>query len=524
MSGSAPRSDAPSDLPSDAIDWLDRLARARVLVVGDVMLDRFVYGTVDRISPEGPIGILRVRRQQSMLGGAGNVARNLAALGVRASLIGVVGRDEAGDELRRLLVDEAGIGGGLVSESGRATTIKTRYIGGAQQLLRADWESQAPLAATTRDRLLARALRLLPRCDVLVLSDYGKGVLKGVLGGEGRSDIAGRLIDVARRAGKPVLVDPKGGDYARYAGASLVTPNQRELVEASGLAADSDAAVERAARRLIARHRIGAVLATRSSRGMTLVSARETAVHIRAEAREVFDVAGAGDTVIAAVAAAIGAGAPLAVAALLGNEAAGLVVGKVGTATVSRDELRATLSRRRPRQDEAKLMSREQAMALVARWRRGGLKIGFTNGCFDLLHPGHVALLAQARAACDRLIVGLNSDRSVRRLKGAGRPVQRQQARAALLASLSDVDAVVIFAQDTPLALIEALRPDLLVKGADYREAEVVGAELVRAHGGQVMLARLSPGHSTTATIGRLRVSPAAPASASRPGRMKKRP
>jgi D-beta-D-heptose 7-phosphate kinase/D-beta-D-heptose 1-phosphate adenosyltransferase len=508
---------APSpDPPSDPLDWLDRLARVRVLVVGDVMLDRFVHGTVDRISPEGPIGILRVRRQHSMLGGAGNVARNLAALGVRASLVGVAGRDEAGGELRRLLAGEAGIGGGLVTEPGRITTIKTRYIGGAQQLLRADWESEAKLAPATRHKLLARALRALQRCQVLVLSDYGKGVLGG--------DIAARLIRAARRAGKTVLVDPKGGDHGRYEGASLVTPNQRELAEASFLPVDSDAAVEKAARRLIARHRIGAVLATRSSRGMTLVSARDKPVHIRAEAREVFDVAGAGDTVIAAVAAAVGAGAPLAMAALLGNEAAGLVVGKVGTATVSLDELRMALSRRRARQGEAKLVSLEQAMTLAARWRRGGLRIGFTNGCFDLLHPGHVGLLRQARAACDRLIVGLNSDRSVRRLKGAGRPVQRQQDRAALLGSLSDVDAVVIFAQDTPLALIEALRPDLLVKGADYREAEVVGARLVRGYGGRVMLARLSPGHSTTGTIGRLRsTSPPLASSRRLSQRIKKR-
>ncbi len=494
----------PADPPLDPLDWLDRLAKVRVLVVGDVMLDRFVYGSVDRISPEGPIGILRVHRQQSALGGAGNVARNLAALGARAGLIAVIGRDEAGAELRRLVGAQKRIVSGLVAEPGRITTIKTRFIGGAQQLLRADWESEAALAATTRARVLARATRALARCDVLVLSDYGKGVLGG--------DMAARLIRAARRAGKKVLVDPKGSDYGRYAGASLLTPNGRELAEATGLPTGSDAEVERAARQLIARHRFGAVLATRSSRGMTLVAGTAGPVHIRADAREVFDVAGAGDTAMAAVAAAIGAGAPLEIAALLGNEAAGVVVGKIGTATVALPELRVALSRQRARQGEAKLMSLEDAALLAARWRRGGLKVGFTNGCFDLLHPGHVGLLRQARAACDRLIVGLNSDRSVRRLKGQGRPVQRQQARGTLLASLSDVDAVVIFEQDTPMALIETLRPDLLVKGADYRESEVVGAALVRSYGGQVLLARLSPGHSTTGTIGQLRDNAAAAA------------
>jgi D-beta-D-heptose 7-phosphate kinase/D-beta-D-heptose 1-phosphate adenosyltransferase len=348
---------------------------------------------------------------------------------------------------------------------------------------------------------------------VLVVSDYGKGALD--------DGIAAELIAQARRAGKPVLVDPKGDDYARYAGADLITPNQRELAQASALPSESDEEVERAARHLIARHRFKAVLATRSSRGLSLIGAKGRPLHVRAKAREVFDVAGAGDTVIAAVAWALASGAPLPVAAALGNAAAGIVVGKVGTAVASLDELRMALSADQHSAGEAKIMSLEAATGLAARWRRGGLRIGFTNGCFDLLHPGHVSLLRQARAACDRLIVGLNADASVRRLKGKARPVQGQQARAEVLASLGDVDAVVVFAQDTPLDLIAALRPDVLVKGADYTEATVVGAKLVRSYGGRVLLAKLMPDQSTSSLIGRMRGKdkPAA-----RPGKSRARP
>jgi len=431
-----------------------------------------------------------------MLGGAGNVVRNLAALGSVSCFVSVVGKDAAGIELRQLLGREKAIKSFLIDDATRETTIKTRYIGGVQQLLRADREAEGSLDAKTRRVAIAKVTAMLRDCAVVVLSDYGKGVL-----GDG---IAADLIGAARRAKKRVLVDPKGADYARYAGADLITPNQRELAEASSLPTESDDEVERAARHLIARYRFGAVLATRSSRGVSLVPATGKAQHIRAEARDVFDVAGAGDTTIATVAAALAVGAPLEIAAALGNAAAGIVVGKVGTAVVGVDEIRAGLSRQQDASGNEKIMSLAAATAMAARWRRAGMRVGFTNGCFDLLHPGHVSLLRQARVACDRLMVGLNSDASVRRLKGKDRPVQNQAARAAVLASLGDVDSVVVFDQDTPLAMIEALRPDVLVKGADYTEATVVGAKQVRSYGGQVVLAVLTPDQSTTGLIGRM--------------------
>jgi len=475
------------------------MADARVLAVGDVMLDRFVYGTVERISPEGPIPVFRIDREVAMLGGAGNVLRNLTALGVVCGFVAVVGDDAAGAEIQELAAREAGAGCDLVVRAERATTIKERYVAAGQQLLRADRERTDPLSAAARDALEAawrRALTADPAPGAVVISDYGKGALEAAA--------LGRLIAAARERGVPVVVDPKGRDYTVYRGASVVTPNRRELREATGLATGDDAAVAAACQALIERAGVGAVLATRSERGLSLVAADGTVRHLPAAAREVFDVSGAGDTVAAVVAAALAAGADLETAAQLSNVAAGVVVGKLGTAVAHPREILRALHASDLLEAEVKLVDLEGAQAQAARWRQSGFRIGFTNGCFDLLHPGHVSLLRQARAACDRLVVGLNSDASVRRLKGPGRPVQGEAARAAVLASMASVDLLVVFAEDTPLKLIEALRPDVLVKGADYSRDQVVGAEIVEGYGGEVLLAELAPGHSTTATIRRL--------------------
>lgn len=478
---------------SDLARHIASLSRASVLCVGDVMLDRFVYGSVERVSPEAPIPVLRIEREATMLGGAGNVAANLVALGAACRFVSVVGEDAAGLELVRLVAGETGDGGGLVVEPGRRTTVKTRFIGNRQQLLRADAETAVPIAEA--EEVLVAARTGLLTVGAVILSDYGKGVLAGGL--------PARLIAAAREAGLPVVVDPKGDDYARYRGADVVTPNRKELMQATGLPADSDAEVEAAARRLIERCGIGAIVATRSERGMSVVTG-DGAVHLAAEAREVFDVSGAGDTVVATLTAALSVGVDLADAARLANLAAGIVVGKVGTAVVRVPELRSALHEQQWRHGEGKVASLEEAVEQAERWRRRGKRIGFTNGCFDLLHPGHIALLNQAKAACDVLIVGLNSDDSVKRLKGETRPVQNEAARATVLASLACVDRVVIFGEDTPEALIRALRPDVLVKGADYTVETVVGAGFVQSYGGKVVLARLVEGQSTTSTIQRM--------------------
>ncbi len=481
--------------PSDLSDSLHRLKSARVLCIGDVMLDHYVYGEVERISPEAPIPVLAVARETRTLGGAGNVLRNLGALGVSASFVSVVGNDEAGREIERLLAAQDTAEVHLLVQPQRQTTLKTRYIAGNQQLLRADRETAAPLDPPVREDLLRLARELVADHPVVIISDYAKGVLT-----EG---VALEIIKAAGEAGAQVIVDPKGGDPIRYHGADLLKPNRRELAHATGMLVASEDEVVAAARALIERCGLKAVLASLGPEGMILVS-RDGGVYVqRSEIREVYDVSGAGDTVVATLAAALAAGVPLIAAVRLANIAAGIVVGKVGTAVAYAGEIAAVLDGTHQQATE-KALPRAQALDVVERWRRKGLRIGFTNGCFDLLHPGHVGLLARAKAACDRLIVALNSDASTARLKGPSRPVQSELARAAVLASLAAVDLIVVFEEDTPDELIRAIRPHLLVKGADYSLDQVVGAEFVKSIGGEVLLTELTAGYSTSATIARL--------------------
>jgi D-beta-D-heptose 7-phosphate kinase/D-beta-D-heptose 1-phosphate adenosyltransferase len=476
---------------------LARLTGARVVCVGDLMLDRYIEGRVNRLSPEAPIPVLDVQREHAMLGGVGNVLRNLAALGVTTELVAAIGVDRPGHELAALVAAEPHVTPRLVSIPGRETSVKTRFLAGNQQLLRADRETTDPIAEAHARSLREDAAAALERMPdaVLVLSDYGKGVIDDAL--------TASLIDRARAQGRSIVVDPKGRDYGKYRGATLLTPNRHELALATGMPTEKDEDVVAACRKLISEHGIAAVLATRSERGMTLVD-DDSVHHLPARAREVFDVSGAGDTVVAIVAASIAAGAPLELAARLANLGAGVVVGKVGTAVAHPAEIMTALHESEFMDAEAKVVTRETMLDRAQAWRRRGWRVGFTNGCFDLLHPGHVSLLQQARAACDRLVVGLNSDASVKRLKGAERPIQSESSRAAVLASLASVDLVVVFDEDDPLKLIAALRPDVLVKGADYRPDQVVGAAEVRSWGGKVVLAQLLDGHSTTDTIRRI--------------------
>jgi D-beta-D-heptose 7-phosphate kinase/D-beta-D-heptose 1-phosphate adenosyltransferase len=473
---------------------VEQLKQAQVLCVGDVMLDHYIYGRVERISPEAPVPVLHIEREERTLGGAGNVLRNLHALGAGTCFVSVTGTDPAGREVARMVAGLGGAEAHVLAERGRTTTLKTRYVAGTQQLLRADQEHAAALPPELRLDLVKIVAGALPHFKVVILSDYAKGVLGG--------SAASEIVAAAKAAGSLVVVDPKGQDYGIYRGADVLKPNRPELAAATKLPVGTDDEVVKAARSLIAAYGFGALLVSCGKDGMLVVEAEGAPLKLAAEAREVFDVSGAGDTVVAVLAAALGAGACLADAARLANAAAGIVVGKVGTAVVEATELEAALLDR-DTIEHRKTLPLSLAVDQVARWRRNGLKIGFTNGCFDLLHPGHVALLGQARAACDRLIVGINSDASVSKLKGPGRPIQNQEARAAVLASLAAVDLVVVFDDDTPVALIAEIKPDLLVKGADYRLDEVVGADIVESYGGRVMLAPIVPGFSTTATIAR---------------------
>ena len=479
---------------------------ASVLVIGDVILDRYVSGSVQRLSPEAPIPVLRPVSDRNTLGGAANVALNIVTLGGRATLVGVVGSDNAGDEVERLVRGTAGVTSALVRIAGRPTTAKTRFMTGSHQLLRLDEETTAPLDHAGLLAVMEAVERSLAETDVIVLSDYAKGVLcDGVLDA---------ILTRAAQVDRLVIADPKRPDFAAYRGATILTPNEHEVRVATRIEADHDAEADRAGRMALNATGGMAVLVTRSAKGLTLVCRDQDAMHLPTRAREVADVSGAGDTLVAALAVALGAGAALPEAAMLANATAGISVGKQGTATVSRQELLDALHLDDLVATDRKVVGLEEAVEKVADWHHRGLKVGFANGCFDLIHPGHVRLLSEARGACDRLIVALNSDASVKRLKGPSRPLQNEMARATVMASMAPVDLVTLFDQDTPLEMIQALRPDVLVKGSDYTVDQVVGGSLVQGWGGKVVLVTLRDGHSTTGTIRRMAAPPADPPSA----------
>ena len=471
------------------------LTSARVVCVGDVMLDRFVYGEVTRVSPEAPIPVCRVQNETAMLGGAGNVVRNLVSLGASVDLISVVGDDDIAGDVDLLLRDLGGVSHSLTVEKDRPTTSKIRYVAGGQQLLRADREITTPISDAIADDLVAAVATGLQDAALVIISDYGKGVVTDRL--------ASRVIEIARTAGKPAIVDPKSRDFARYAGATLITPNLKEMSEAAGGEPTTEDDIAAAARKLLSDAGIDTMLVTRGAQGMSLISG-DSAHHFPSRAREVFDVSGAGDTVIATLAAGIAAGLPPIDAAQLANVAAGIVVGKTGTAVAYAEDIQAELDKPGDASGPRPPATIDAALDRIRTWKDRGEKVGFTNGCFDLLHPGHVSLLSQARGACDRLVVGLNSDASVKRLKGESRPTQSEDARAAVLSSLETVDLVIIFEEDTPERLLQEIRPDVLVKGADYTIENVVGADFVQGYGGKVVLAEIVPGFSTTATIARM--------------------
>jgi len=459
-----------------------------VVIVGDVMLDRFVYGASGRLSPEAPVPVVRKTRETIMAGGAGNVARNVAALGGKPVLLGLIGTDRAGDELAAVVDPQAR----LVRSPDWRTIVKMRVVAQQQHIVRIDDEAPRPATEGEAAALLAGLAESLPKARVLILSDYGKGVLTPAL--------CARAIAMAREAGALCVVDPKGRDYAPYAGADYVTPNASELAEATGLPTGTDAEVEAAGRALLARVNIGAVIATRSEKGLMLIPRDAPVVVSRATAQQVFDVSGAGDTVIATLALALAADAPLPVALQLANLAAGVVVAKLGTAVCSFAEVEHAM---RVSNGSGGVLGHAAAAHILREWQAEGLRVGFANGCFDILHAGHVRMLREARQHCDRLVVALNDDASVSRLKGPTRPINPLEDRAAVLAGLDPVDAVTWFGEDTPLELIMKLRPDRLFKGADYTIDTVVGAKEIRAWGGETVLLDLFPGRSTTRIVKR---------------------
>lgn len=500
---------------------VESIKDAPVLVIGDMMLDRFVYGNVDRISPESPVPVLSITREDRMLGGAGNALCSIMGLKAKGHIISVIGNDEDGktiiNEVKSLGINV----NGLIVDYSRPTTVKTRYLAGHQQLLRSDFENKKNISGDIEAQIVASADALMPSMKAVLISDYGKGLLT--------ASLLQKLIKLANDNDVPVIIDPKGSDYSVYAGAYAVTPNKKELSEATNNSpVSSDAEVIDAANRLIETAAISCVIATRSADGMSIIEkdGEKEPVHLRTTAKEVFDVSGAGDVVIATIAGALAAGADIVSAASLANVAGGIAVSKIGTAPIRAKELLDALAdedvakmsttpvlgvHNATRNLQAPLADFDEALEQVRRWRARGLKIGFTNGCFDILHFGHVSYLNQARGMCDRLVIGLNTDLSVKALKGEERPIHDERSRAAVLGALGSVDMVVLFggeskdADQTANGLISVLQPDIYFKGGDYKVDDIPETPTVRGYGGDVKVLSVFDGHSTTSSIAKMK-------------------
>jgi len=488
-------------MSADLIDLVQRLGQPRVLVIGDVMLDRYVWGDAERISQEAPVILLHADRREERLGGASSVATMLRALGARVSLAGVIGSDFDGGRTRQMLKDLDIDQEGIITDPSRPTTVKERFIGRAQsrhpqQMMRVDYELRQPVAASVETDLVELIAQQLRKADIVLISDYDKGVCTpAVLGGS---------IAEARQRGLRTLADPiRGRDYSRYRGCSVLTPNRLEAGLATGRVLQTNEEALEAASQLQQTLDLDASVVTLDKDGMALVHRDGRRQVFPTRPRQVYDITGAGDMVMSVLGMALAAGADYDSAIRLANIAGGLEVEKIGVATVTRDEILRDLLHSASTAGQ-KILDRERLCHEVESRRRLGQRLAFTNGCFDLLHAGHVQYLQEARLQGDLLVVGLNSDASVRALKGSGRPVNAQDARAMVVSALQAVDFVTIFDEATPLALIHLLRPDVLVKGADYRKEEVVGAAFVESSGGRVHLAPLREGYSTTRTLQRL--------------------
>ena len=472
----------------------------RILVIGDVMLDRSLWGEVERISPEAPVPVLHLAQTTSTPGGAANVAMNLASLGAHVMLAGFWGDDPEMRELQHQLAGQAIDVSGMVL-SAHATISKTRIVSRNQQLLRLDVENAEPHAPAEYQALEQKthkaleALSLLPASGAVILSDYAKGALS--------PDLCQAVIRAARKRGIPVLVDPKGKDFTHYAGATTICPNLNELALATGIAVRDLPQLLAAGQKLVPKLGLDYLTVTMSEKGIRILYA-DAVFHSPTRAREVFDVTGAGDTVIATLAASLAGGLDPEAAVTLANIAAGIVVARTGTAPISRHELVAQFTASTPMKGPDKILQLEPLLVRLAEWRANGDRIVFTNGCFDILHVGHITLLEQCRAFGDKVILGINSDASVRQLKGPTRPVVGENERARVLAALGSTDAVIIFDQPTPLELIRALRPDVLVKGGDYTAGTIVGSEDVETWGGRVEIVPTVSGASTTNTISKM--------------------
>jgi D-beta-D-heptose 7-phosphate kinase/D-beta-D-heptose 1-phosphate adenosyltransferase len=481
---------------SDLITDVQQLSNPRIAVVGDFMIDRYILGDAKRVSPEAPVPVVHASAEEDRLGGAGNVAANLVGLGAQVLCCGVHGEDASGEQLCQMLSDLGAETEAMLACNDRPTIQKIRVMARNQQMLRVDREDSCALAAT--DEQLLQEKLFAAEFDAVVISDYGKGCLS--------AEFTQAIIAEAQRRGVPSLVDPKHRDLSRYANASMVTPNRSEAELAAGRAMPSLADVEKLGGKLCADAKLQSLLITLGAEGMFLINGDGVATHISTSARQVYDVTGAGDTVISALAISLASGYDSIKSMHIANAAAGIAVSKVGTTMVSREELLRNLRASKP---AGKVIAEDDAQLLAAieHFRLEGRKVVFTNGCFDILHAGHVRYLRAARGLGDVLVLGLNDDDSVSRLKGADRPYNQLQDRAEVLSALEFIDLVVPFADDTPESLVQKILPDVLVKGADYKDKGVAGAEFVKKNGGEVEFIDMLPGRSTTGIAERIRDS-----------------
>ena len=477
------------DLLSDTLSF----EGIKIMVVGDVMLDRYLWGEVKRISPEAPVPVFHIKKRSVVPGGSGNVVLNLIGLGASVTLISIIGKDENAHKLKKLFGDQK-IKSILLRDQSRPTIIKTRIISKGQQLLRVDDENDIVLNESIKRKIIEQVRREIRKCDAVILSDYGKGIFQ-------TQNVTEAIIEISKDHDVPIIVDPKGKNWERYAGATCITPNTDELELLFGETIKDDKDLVGGMNTILSEYMLSNLLVTRGPLGMCLLSNDGTPQFISSIAKEVYDVSGAGDTVIATLTAGIASGMSYFDAAQLANIAAGVVVGKLGTQPIKILELKAATKVNGEQCRGGvnyKIHSLAAAALQVQAWKANDEKIVFTNGCFDLLHPAHIYLLNEAKACGSRLIVGLNSDASVRRLKGEDRPILNEKDRAAIIGALNCVDIVIIFNEDTPLELIKSLQPDMLVKGADYRSESVVGGEIVASYGGNVVLVPILEGYSTT--------------------------
>lgn len=468
------------------------LGSPRVLVVGDYMLDRYLWGSVERISQEAPIPVLKVEvgRRDERPGAAGSVVADLAALGAKPVAAGVIGKDANGLLLKKLIRASGGSAAGLLTDGSRPTTVKTRMIAKSQQMLRVDEESNSEIGAAVARRLTAFCTKTIAAADAVVVQDHAKGA------------VTRELVRACRRRGVPLIVDPAPtGDCTKYRGATVLTPNRSEARQATGIQVSDEKSAARAGRKLVADLNLGAAVMTLDREGLAVTEKRKKTIVVPAHALEVFDVTGAGDMVASVMALCLAGGHEVLEAAQLANVAAGIEVGKIGVATVSKREILDCLRGG----FESKIKSRSDLATVCADLRSRGRKVIFTNGCFDLLHIGHVSLLEQAKKFGDILVVAINSDVSARRVKGPGRPIIHEDARAGMLAALECVDLVTVYAEDTPIPLLKLVRPDVIVKGGEYGKKGVVGGKLVESMGGRVENIRMVSGFSTTKIAERAR-------------------